>query len=145
MIEIRTSVIEDAHMKRINAGDGTVYIILDHAKVMVIESEEPTSQLTDDEPHDDVQTARFVVDGESDLWVELDNGMWAFCGSSRSFRDMTELGYSVSEQSEQNVTCRSSWQLIADMHEGIESHGYILRDDFSVFHEEYYGEPDSSW
>ena len=143
MIEIRTSVIEDAHMKRINADDGKVYVILDHAKVMVIEPEETTSQLMESEPIDDVQTARFVIDGENDLWVELDNGMWAFCGFHRSTRNMAELDYAVSEQ---DVTCYPSpWQNIADRHEGIKSHGYILRDDFSVFLEEYRGEPDSSW
>lgn len=142
MTEIRTSVIEDAHMKRINADDGKVYVILDHARVMVIESEGPTSQLTDDEPLDDDQIARFVVDGERDLWVELDNGTWAFCGSLRPLRDMTELNYAVSEQA---VTCQSSWQSIASKYGGIESHGYIRRDDFSVILEEYDGEPDSSW
>ncbi len=143
MVEIRTSVIEDAHMKRINADDGKVYVILDHAKVMMIEPEEPTSQLMESEPIDDEQTARFVIDGENDLWVELDNGMWAFCGFSRRFRSMAELDYAARVK---EVTCyRGSWQSIADMHEGIETHGYILRDDFSVFLEEYRGEPDSSW
>lgn len=142
MTEIRTSVIEDAHMKRINADDGKVYVILDHAKVMVIESEEPPSQLMESEPIDDEQTARFVIDGENDLWVELDNGMWAFCGFSSEIQNMEELSYMANMR---DVTCRNLWQSIADMHEGIKSHGYILRDDFSVFLEEYDGEPDSSW
>lgn len=142
MTEIRTSVIEDAHMKRINADDGKVYVILDHARVMVIESEEPPSQLMDDEPIGDEQTARFVIDGENDLWVELDNGMWAFCGFSNEIRNMEELSYMANMR---DVTCRNLWQSIADMHAGIKSHGYILRDDFSVFLEEYDGEPDSSW
>lgn len=140
MTEIRTSVIEDAHMKRINADDGKVYVILDHARVLIIESEEPASQVTDDEPLDDDQIARFVVDGERDLWVETDNGMWAFCGSSRPLRDMTELNYAVSEQA---VTCQGSWQSIADKYGGIVTHGYLRRDDFSAVLEEYYGEPDT--
>ena len=143
MTEIRTSVIEDAYMKRIDGNDGKVYVILDHTKVMVIEPEEPTSQLMDDEPIDDEQTARFVIDGENDLWVELDNGSWAFCGFHRSIRNMTELEYAVSENRD---TCyHNSWQMIASRYEGIKSHGFILRDDFSVFLEEYRGEPDSSW
>jgi len=142
MIEIRTSIIEDAHMKRINADDGKVYVILDHAKVLMIESEEPTSQVTDDEPLDDDQIARFVVDGENDLWVELDNGMWAFCGFSSEIQNMEELSYMANIR---EVTCRNLWQSIADKHEGIKSHGYILRDDFSVILEEYDGEPDASW
>jgi len=143
MTEIKTSVIEDAHMKRIDGSDGKVYIILDHVKVMVIEPEEPLSQLTDDEPLDDEQIARFVVDGEDDLWVEMDNGKWTFCGYHRPIRNMTELEYAVSEQT---VTCyRDTWQTIADKYEGIKSHGYIHRDDFSVILEEYDGEPDSSW
>lgn len=140
MTEIKTSVIEDAHMKRIDGNDGKVYVILDHAKVMVIESEEPSSQLADDEPLDDDSIARFVVDGERDLWVELDNGTWAFCGSLNPLRDMTELSYAVSEQA---VTCQSSWQSIADKHGGIMTHGYLRRDDFNDVLEEYYGEPDT--
>lgn len=143
MAEIRTSVIEDAHMKRINADDGKVYVILDHAKVMVIESEESPSQLMEREPIDDEQVARFVIDGENDLWVEMDNGRWAFCGFSRPFRNMAELDYAASIK---EVTChRGSWQAIADTHEGIETYGYILRDNFNVFLEEHDGEPDSSW
>ena len=142
MTEIKTSVIADAHMHRITSDDGKVYVILDHARVLMIESEEPTNQVTDDDTFDDVATARFVIDGENDLWVESDDGMWAFCGFYRSIRNMTELNWAVNEQ---DVTCRSSWQGIAEMHEGIKFHGHILRDDFSVFHEEYCGEPDSSW
>lgn len=143
MTEIKTSVIEDAYMKRIDGNDGKVYVILDHVKVMVIEPEEPSSQLVDDEPLDDEQIARFVIDGEDDLWVELDNGKWTFCGYHRPISNMTELEYAVSEQT---VTCyRDTWQTIADKYEGIKSHGYILRDDFSVILEEYDGEPDSSW
>ena len=140
MTEIKTSVIEDAHMKRIDGDDGKVYVILDHVKVMVIESEEPPSQLADDEPLDDDSIARFVVDGERDLWVESDNGTWAFCGSLRPLRDMKELDYAVSEQA---TTCQSSWQSIADKYGGIVTHGYLRRDDFSDVLEEYYGEPDT--
>lgn len=142
MTEIRTSIIEDAYMKRIDGNDGKVYVILDHVKVMVIEPEEPLSQLTDDEPLDDEQIARFVIDGEDDLWVETDDGVWAFCGFDRVIRNMTELNWAVNEM---GVTCRSSWQGIAEVHEGIKSHGYVRRDDFSVILEEYDGEPDSSW
>lgn len=143
MPEIKTSVIEDAHMKRINADDGKVYIVLDHARVMVIESEEPPSPVTDDDDTcGDVEAARFVIDGETDLWVETDDGVWAFCGFDRVIRNMTELNWAVNEM---DVTCRSSWQGIAEVHEGIKSHGYVRRDDFSVILEEYDGEPDSSW
>lgn len=145
MTEIRTNVIEDASMKRINADDGKVYVILDHTRVLVIESEEPTSQVMDaddDDTYGDVEAARFVIDGETDLWVELDNGAWAFCGFDRLIRNMKELNWAVNEQ---DVTCRSSWQNIADLHEGIKCHGYVRRNDFSVILEEYDGEPDSSW
>lgn len=142
MTEIRTSVIEDAYMKRIDGSDGKVYVILDHVKVMVIEPEEPLSQLTDDEPLDDEQIARFVIDGEDDLWVEMDNGKWTFCGFNRFIRNMKELNWALNEQ---DVICRSSWQSIADLHEGIKCHGYVRRNDFSVILEEYDGEPDSSW
>lgn len=140
MTEIKTSVIEDAYMKRIDGNDGKVYVILDHVKVMVMESEEPPSQLADDKPLDDDSIARFVVDGERDMWVELDNGTWAFYGSLNPLRDMTELNYAVSEQV---VTCKSSWQSIADKHGGIMTHGYLRRDNFNDVLEEYYGEPDT--
>lgn len=144
MTEIKTSVIEDARMKRINADDGKVYVILDHTRVLVIESEEPTSQVmdADDDTYGDVEAARFVIDGETDLWVETDNGVWAFCGFNRFIRNMKELNWAVNEQ---DVTCRSSWHNIADLHEGIKCHGYVRRNDFSVILEEYDGEPDSSW